>query len=360
MAWSIVDFEIPDLSCEDVPVALEWRQKFHGVKFESTAVRAAIGPSPGDKPMHVRKFGEAFFRPIMRHRTNNAVEASFYGQDADFLTGQSVAQMLSNFEDGGVFATSMPGHTHQRRLRKNEGDGLSDFESVEHHSRDRAVNRIKDCLSGLLLVDGTFYERCLEPTIIVFTADLELAGESEVGTFALVTTEPHLLTTACKRAIQYQVEDYQDAFKTAKMSNSSRGFHRHTSTGRRDALKVLLARINEGLIPIVDPDHSLYATDVAWMRRLNRIAVDVTAALGTSQVAGISEDMFSGYSKLYKALHTADDEERFDLMSDAMTQIMCAANGPDTHNVAAAARTALRILDDRPVSLTVPVAPAFR
>lgn len=146
-AWSIVKFEIPDLSDDDAPVVLIWTQSFHGFEFHAASVKHAIGPSPSDKPMHVRKVGEAFYRPILRNRDINAVRVSHHGENADFLTGQSVVDMLMRFDDGGVFATTMPSETFQRRLGKNGGNGLVDFENVDRHDLDGKVAVINEKLS---------------------------------------------------------------------------------------------------------------------------------------------------------------------------------------------------------------------
>lgn len=341
-AWSIVDFDITDMADDDVPVVLEWKQDFQGVTFTASSVRNAIGPAPSDKPMHVRKIGETFLRPVMRVKGINAVRVS-HGEDAEFLTGQSVAAMLTNFQDIGIFATTVPGETFQRRLRKNGGNGLADFASVDDHDLERKIASIRSRLSNYMLVDGVFYERCPEPTVSVFTAEIEdSSGGRGLGTFALVTTDSHLLAQTDKRYESYQVEDYEAALIKARRANSSRD-HRN-----------LVNQINEGMAPIVDQMESIYAADVSWMRKVNRRALGIAGWVGTQKVSEISDELFGAYSKLHKTLHMIEDDARFDAMGDAFAVIANTCNDNETSHLAKIANEALEVLDARPVAINVP------
>ncbi|MCV9964858.1 hypothetical protein OIU34_23475 [Pararhizobium sp. BT-229] len=344
-AWSLVEFDMPDMADEDVPVVLEWKQNFQEVTFPASSVQNAIGPSPSDKPMHVRRFGETFLRPVMRVRNINAVRVSRHGEDAEFLTGQSVAEMLTRFEDVGVFATTVPGETFQRRLRKNGGNGLADFASasVDHDDLDRKVAAIRDRLATFMLVDGVFYERCPEPTVSVFTTEIEDGCHvRDMGTFALVTTDPLLIGRIDKRCEYYQVEDYESARLKAKHANSKR---RH-----RD----LVTRVNEDMAPVIDQMESIYAADTAWMRQVNRRALAIARWVGTQTVSSISDELFGAYSKLHKTMHTVEAEARFDTMGEAFAAITAACNDNATVHLAKLANEALEILDARPVSINVP------
>lgn len=341
-AWSLVDFEIPETANEDVPVVLEWKQDFQGVTFTATSVQNAIGPSPSDSPMHVRRFGETFLRPVMRTRGINAVRVSRQGEDAEFLTGQSVADMLSRFEDVGIFTTTVPGETFQRRLRKNGGNGFADFESVDQHDLERKVAAIRNNLSNFMLIDGIFYQSCPEPTVSVFRTEVEdVWGVRDLATFALVTTDPHLHLQIDKRYESYQVEDYASALVKAKSANS-RSRHRD-----------LVNRVNEIMAPGIDPMDSIYAADVAWMRQTNRKALAIARWVGTQTVSSISDDMFAAYSKLYKAMHTAEDEARFDTMAEAFALIAETCTDNETSHLAKIANEAIEVLDARPVSVSV-------
>lgn len=341
-AWSLVEFDMQDLSDDDVPVVLRWNPNFAGIDFPNSSAKNAIGPSPQDKPMHVRKFGESFFKPLMRNPHVNAVRVSQHGEEADFLTGQSVAEMLSRFDDGGVFTHTMPGETFQRRLRKNGGDGLSDFETVERHDLNQKVAAIRDRLRKYLLVDGVFYERCPEPVIVVFTTDVEIDGGRQTGAFALVTTDPHLLTQVDKRAEVFQMEDCRAAVAKAQRSNSSR------------ENKDVLNRANECMMPEIDQMESIYAAEAAWMRRVNRIALNVTGWIGAQTVNGVSEELFDAFRKLHNSLHMTEDDERFDIMSEAFSKIATVCRGDSaTEHLAKQADAALGILDEQPVSVAV-------
>ncbi|MDW9481321.1 hypothetical protein GOB57_21990 [Sinorhizobium meliloti] len=333
---------MPDHSDDDVPTVLHWRQRFAGLQFPNASVKNAIGPSPLDQPMHVRKFGENFCKPVMRIRGVNAVRVTQHGEDAVFLTGQSVADMLSSFDDVGVFATQVPGETFQRRLRKNGGNGLSDFESVERHDLESNVAAIRDRLRKYLLVDGTFYERCPEPVVVVFTAEVEIDGERTNGTFALVTTDPHLLRRIDGRAEVFEMEDYGAALAKARRANSSRK--------KKEALN----RANEEMAPRIDQVESIYATDAAWMRRASRLALGITDWIGAQAVSGISEELFEAFKKLHKSLHMNEDDERFDVMGDAFSKIVAECGGDRaTAHLAKQAGDGLAVLDDRPVSVAV-------
>ncbi len=344
-AWSLVDFEMQDIADEDIPVVLRWTPTLPGIDFPSSGTRNAIGPSPQDKPMHIRKFGENFFKPLIRNPHVNAVGVSQHGDEADFLTGQSAADMLSRYDDGGIFTHTMPGETFQRRLRKNGGDGLADFQSVELHDLNQKVAAITDRLRKYMLVDGVLYERCSEPVIVVFTTEVEISGGKQTGAFALVTTDPHLLTNVDKRAEVFQIEDYRAAFAKAQRSNSSR------------ENKDVLNRANQRMMPEIDPMESIYAEDTAWMRRVNRIALSITAWIGAQAVQminGISDELYGSFSDLHKSLHMIEDDERFDLMSGAFSKIATVCNGNSaTDHLAKQADIALGILDERPVAVAV-------
>lgn len=344
-AWSLVEFDMHDMSDDDIPVVLQWSPSFPGIEFPNSSTKNAIGPSPQDKPMHIRKFGENFFKPVMRNPHVNAVRVSQHGEEADFLKGQSVADMLSRFDDGGVFTHMIPGETFQRRLRKNGGDGLSDFESVERHDLDQKVAAIRDRLRQYMLVDGVFYEHCPEPVIVVFTTEVTIDGAKQSGAFALVTTDPHLLTNVDKRAEVFQMEDYRAAFAKAQRSNSSR------------ENKDVLNQANQRMMPEIDPMESIYAEDTAWMRRVNRIALSITAWIGAQAVKminGISDELYGSFSDLHKSLHMIEDDERFDLMSEAFSKIATVCNGNTaTDHLAKQAEVALGILDERPVAVAV-------
>ncbi|MCZ7861038.1 hypothetical protein O9X98_06430 [Agrobacterium salinitolerans] len=341
-AWSLVEFEMQDIADEDIPVVLRWTPTLPGIVFPSSGTRNALGPSPQDKPMHIRKFGENFFKPLMRNPHVNAVGVSQHGEEADFLTGQSAADMLSRYDDGGIFTHTMPGETFQRRLRKNGGDGLADFQSVELHDLNQKVAAITDRLRKHMLVDGVLYERCSEPVIVVFTTEVEINGSKQTGSFALVTADPHLLTTVDKRAEVFQIEDYRAAFAKAQRSNSSR------------ENKDVLNRANDCMMPEIDQLESIYATDVAWMRRVTRIALDITGWIGVQKANDLSEELFNAFKRLRMSLHMIENDERFVLMSEALSTIATVCNGNSaTDHLAKQAEVALGILDERPVAVAV-------
>jgi hypothetical protein len=341
-SWSIVEFEMQDQPDGDVPVVLRWKPTFPGIEIANSSAKNAIGPSPLDKQMHVRKIGENFFIPVMRDPEVNAIRVSQHGEGADFLTGESVANMLLRFEDVGVFATLLPGETFQRRLRKNGGDGLADFDNIEQNDLDRKVASIRDRLRNFLLVDGIFYERCKEPEVVVFTTEVDIDGQKQTGAFALVTTDPHMLMQVDKRAEVFQLEDYRSAFAKAQRSNSSRE--------KKDILNLA----NEYMQPEIDQLESIYASDAAWMRQANRIALNVTSWIALQTIGSVTEDLIYAFKRLHKSIHVNEDEGRFDVMSEGFSMIVAACSDDSaTEHLAKQAVIALAILDDRPVSVAV-------
>lgn len=192
-----------------------------------------------------------------------------------------------------------------------------------------------------MLVDGVFYEQCAEPTVVVFTTEVDVNETLDNGTFALVTTDPHLLMQVDKRAKIFQVENYDAALVRAHRANSSR------------YAKDILARANEAMAPEIDQNESIYAVDVAWMRGASRIALSIAGWLGGKTLRDISDDLFAAYSKIHKSLHMPDNDERFDLMSEGLTEIVKASCGADQKHLAKIASECLEILDERPLLLDV-------
>jgi hypothetical protein len=341
-AWSLIDFEIPDMADEDVPVVLEWKQDFHGLTFTTPFVQESIGPSPSKDMMCVRKLGETFFTPVMRARGNNAVSVARLGEDAEFLTGRSVERMLSNFEDRGVFATTLPTEPFQRRLRNNGGDGFVDFESVEHHDLDRQVASIRENLKKIMLIDGVFYQICPEPTVSLFRTEVQdNNGVKTLGTFVLIKTHPRGHDRIDSRGETFQIEDYASALAKAKKANS-KSSHRN-----------LINKVNESLAPNIDPLESIYGPDLMWMRKVNRSALSIVSWVGTQAVRSIPEELYTGYVKLYKALQSPEDDDRFDRMAEAFSRIADICKD-DVSHLENTAIEALEILDARPVSVSIP------
>ncbi|MCS4089233.1 hypothetical protein [Rhizobium sp. BK176] len=341
-AWSIVDFEMTDLSDSDVPVATRWRQDFKGIEFTRGGVATAIGASPAHEFMHVRKFGEHFFRPVVIDSTNS-IAATKHGEDAAFLTGQRAADLLASFAETSIFATPMPGGTHQKRLRANGGDGLADFASVDNHDLDRRVRNVRERLSKFLLVEGVLYERCQEPKVAVFTTEVEFndSREPQLGTFAFVTSNPYALTSLDKNAVFFEIEDYGSAAAKAQRANKSR-LNRNS-----------LEAVNSMLAPEIDQADSIYARDVAWIRRVTRIAVDMAARIGEQRASALSEELYAAYRDLHKCLHMSDGEDRFSLMGEAMAAVLAECRGQEWQHLADAASAGLEILDNRPVDVEV-------
>jgi hypothetical protein len=340
-AWTNVDFEMTDMSDDDVPMVVKWRQNFKDVEFTRSGAVTAIGASPDGEPMHVRKFGEQFFRPVIID-TRNSIAATRHGDDASFLTGQRAAELLANYDDTTIFATSMPGVTHQKRLRANKGDGFADFASVDHHDLDRRIGNVRERLSKFMLVEGVLYERCQEPKIVVFTTEVEVLGwREQIATFAFVTTNPHAVSALDKKAAFFELEDYALATAKANRANKSRV--------RKDELE----SANHAMIPEIDHVDSIYAQDVAWMRRATRIAAEIVTWIGEQRAQELSDDLFDFYRNLHKCLHMSDGEERWELMSDAMAGIVGECQGPEWKSLEDAASAGLEILDSRPVDVHV-------
>jgi hypothetical protein len=341
-AWSMVDFEMTDMTDDDVPVVLRWKQDFKGIEFARSGFATAIGASPSNGIMHVRKFGGHFFKPVVIDGTNS-IAMTRHGEDADFLTGQKASQLLASYDDTSIFATPLPGKTQQKRLRSHGGDGLADFESVERHDLERKIGNVRERLSKFMLVEGVLYERCPEPKVGVFTTEVQLDGTTSVqsGTFALVTTNPHSLTALDKNAVFFELEDYDTAIEKVSRANKSRT--------RREELGIA----NSRMAPEIAQTESIYGQDVAWMRRATRIALNVTAWIGDLRGRELSEELFSAYRKLHKCLHMSDGDERFVLMSEAMADIVVACRGPEWQPLADAADAGLEILDSRPIALAL-------
>lgn len=340
-AWSLVDFEMVDMADDDVPVVLSWRQDFKGITFQRPPVLNAIGASASDEPMHIRRFGEAFMKPMVLVVKDNSIAMHQHGEDAIFLTGEKAAEMVANYENASIFGTTTPGGTHQKRLRNNGGNGLADFESVERHDIDHKIGAIRERIAKYMLVEGVLYERCPEPKVVVFTTEVEIDGKPQIGTFALIATNPHLLTQIDKRAEIFQMEDYASAVAKARRANSSR------------VNKDVLARANESAVPEIDQMESIYADDVVWMRRATRIALDMAARIGGQRLGEVSEELFAAFHKLRKSLHMLDSEERFALMSEGMAGVAAECQGAERRQLAEAAAAGLEILDNRPVAVVV-------
>ncbi|MBY3151429.1 hypothetical protein HFO56_03375 [Rhizobium laguerreae] len=341
-AWNVVDFEMTDMASDDVPVVLRWRQDFDGIAFTRSAVVNGIGAAPSDEPMHIRKFGEAFLKPVVLVKGINSITQTSHGQDACFLTGEAAAGMLASYQDTSIFGTTLPGETHQRRLRNNGGNGLADFESVDRLDLDRKVGMIRERLAKYMLVDGVLYERCPEPKVVVFSTEVEFEGGArQMGTFALIATNQHLLTAFDKNAEVFELEDYGSAIAKTRRANASR------------ARKDLLALANDRMAPEIDQMESIYAGDVAWMRQATRIALEMAGWIGSQRLGEVSEEPYSAYQKLHKSLHMFDSEERFALMSEGMAGIAAECRSTERQHVETAAIAGLEILDNRPVAVVV-------
>jgi len=336
-AWSIVDFEIPEFDPDDAPVAVSWKQDFGGALFAYPSSQEAVGPSPRDKPMHVRKIGYQFYRPLMRERSIPEVKVVRHGEDADFLAAGTMLDMLRNFTDTGVFTTVLPGDSNRKRLVRNGGDGLTEFVSIDHHSRDRAVQEIRKRIARFVIVDGLVYERCPEPVVVTFTADT--VGEPGRGTFAMVTTDAKQVARADARNEVFQLEDYASALKKVSRSNASRPG------------KLALSRINESLAPDIDNPESIYQPDVAWMRQVDRLALHVVGWVGEQKASLLSDGLFSGYRNVFTALHMAEGEERFDLFATGFQEVFDASLGTEWEHLAEKAQKAIDLLESRPVAL---------
>lgn len=342
-AWSMVDFEMTDMADDDVPIVVKWRQDFEGIEFTRSAVVNVIGAAPSNEPMHVRKFGEHFFKPVVIEDGTNSIALTKHGEGASFLTGHKAAELLESYDDTSIFATPLPGVTHQKRLRANSGDGLADFESVDHHDLNRKVGHVRERLSKFMLVEGVLYERCTEPQVAVFTTEVRFDGTTvpQNATFALVTTNPNSMTAIDKNATIFELEDYHAAIAKTRRANKSRA--------RNSALDA----INSRMAPDIDQTESIYAQDVAWMRRATRIAMDVTVWLGDQRASVLSDELYSAYRSLHKCLHMDDGEERFVLMCEAMAGVVSECKSPEWKPLADAASAGLEILDNRPVAVDV-------
>ena len=332
-AWSLVDFDIPDMSDEDVPVALRWRQDFDGVVFDGPLEKDAVGASPAGGEMHVRKIGEVFLRPMLRMRGHNAVRAWRHGDDAEFFTARSSSEMLARFLDSGIFGVDMPGETFRRRLTKNGGDGMADFKTVEYHDLERKIAAIRQRVARYVLVEGVFYEKCREPEIAVFRKD----GCS----FALVTTEPALVQRYDKRAETFMVEDWERAHLKARRSNAT------------SVAKTALSTVNANHAPVIDPMESIYAEDVAWMRRAFRATHQVVGWLGSLRASEMSEELFSAYSQLNRSMFMPEGDERLDLVTDGLETVAGECMSDEREHILKAATAGIEALEERPVSLAI-------
>lgn len=343
-AWSIVDVEVPDYNGEDFPVAVQWKQDFSGVKFAGNPIRIAetIGAAPYDKPMHVRRFGETFFRPTLRERSMPAVKVSALGEDADFLKAESVTEMLSTFQNPGLFATNTPGETHIKRLTQNSGDGFAEFENVEEHNLDAKRRDVaKRLIDQYAVIDGVVYERCPEPTVAVFSAEIATDDGKETATFAFVTTDPWRVMRYDKKAQFFQLEDYELALQKANRMNRSKQCRQE------------LRFANETMVPDIDQMESIYAADVAWMRKVNRIAMHVVKWIGEQKAMSLPDALFDPFKRLYHSLHTPEDEERFATMTQAMADIADVIRDTEMHHLVESVEAALEILDSRPMTAII-------
>lgn len=327
-AWTLIDIEIPDHDDDTVPVVLTWNQEFDGVSLKDD-IRGAIGPSPGDGEMHVRKFGENFYQPIMRMKGNNAEHVSALGENAEFLTGQSVLSMLERWEDKGVFGGAMPGATNRRRLTKNGGAWASEYETVDWSELSRREHKMREDMSDCMLVDGVFYARCPEPKIVVFWADQ--------ATYAVVTTTPHVFKYYAPGTKIFEIEDIRQAMALIKRRNSGGDID-----GKAKAA-------NERHLPTIDPYTSIYASDVAWMRKIGRIAIETLQMIGDTRVANMPEAMFAGYRDLYRSVFMGETEERFDIMAEALENMLPELDSHPFTSLKEGIQTALEILENRPV-----------
>ncbi|MBY3433630.1 hypothetical protein HFN89_05655 [Rhizobium laguerreae] len=291
--------------------------------------------------MHIRKFGEAFLKPVVLVKGINSIRQTSHGQDACFLTGEAAAGMLADDEDTSIFGTTLPGETHRKRLRNNGGNGLVDFDNVDRHDLDRKVGAIRERLAKYMLVEGVLYERCPEPKVVVFSTEIEFMGGTRHGTFALVTTNPHWLTAFDKSAEVFELENYGSAIAKTRKDNASR------------ARKDILALANDRMAPEIDQMESIYAGDVAWMRQATRIALEMAGWIASQRLGEVSDELYSAYQKLHKSLHMFDSEERFALMSEAMAGIAAECQSTERQDVAKAATAGLEILDNRPVAVVV-------
>ncbi|MCS4089097.1 hypothetical protein [Rhizobium sp. BK176] len=335
-AFSLVDVDIPELNDDEAPVVLQWELKSDDFKFPELGVANRIGAAPRGTPMHVRKHGETFLRPVTRMRANNALSGDNFGDDVSFLTGDSVETMLANFEDGSLFRSEMPGDANQKRLKRNGGNGFADFETVETHNLDSRAAYAKRTVRNMKLIDGIVYEACPEPQVMTIITKIELAGAVETGAFAVVTIGAHPFQSKNMREETFAVEDYEKAMDRVRRSNSSRN------------LKESLSRINEGFRPAIDQVDSIYADDVAWMRKVARIAGRVADGLRVKPLGEVSEELIHGYQKLHASLRMPEAEERFSLMAQGLSEI-----AETEGEFSELAGEALGILDDRPMAVAI-------
>jgi len=343
-AWSIVDVEVPDHDSECFPVAVQWRQDFSFVKFTGNPIRIAeiIGVTPYDKPMHVRRFGETFFRPVVRVRSMPHIKASVLGDDVDFLTAESAADMFSNFQNAGLFPTVAPGETHIKRLMKNRGDGFAEFETVEQHDLDaRRQDVVKRLSEQCTIIGGAVYERCPEPIVAVFSTEIMTDDGKETATFAFVTTDPWRIEQHDRKAQFFQLEDFELALQKAHKANRSKKC--------REELRLA----NEAMVPDIDQMESIYAADVAWMRKVNRIAMHVVKWIGEQKAMSLPDALFDPFKRLYHSLHTPEDEERFATMTQAMADIADVIRDTEMHHLVESVEAALEILDSRPMTAII-------
>lgn len=335
-SWSLVDVEMHDYDDADVPVVLSWRQDFQGAGLNGEA-RRAIGASPVDGAMHVRKFGEHFYEPVLRLAGNNMVHVSEHGQIGEFLTGDSTVGMLERFEDNGVFGGYRPGDVNRRRLRRNGGDGFREYAKVEWHDLEKKTNALRNRAGEFLLVGGVFHKRCDEPQLVVFST----GGCSYVH----VTTSPSRFPVFDRNARIFEIEDYKAAASLAKKRN--RG------ADTRD----MANDINLRHMPSVDDPDSIYAPEAVWMRQASRATVSVVNLLGGRRASEMTDEIYGAYSSLYKSLYKPEDDERYDMIAGAMADLVEHCEPGRWEDVVALARPTVELLDARPVNSPLSQAP---
>nr|WP_250807579.1 hypothetical protein [Neorhizobium tomejilense] len=248
--------------------------------------------------------------------------------------------MLGRLESASIFGSAMPSGVHLRRLKENGGNGLADFASVEHLNLDRMVAELtKRMRDKYLLIDGVFYERCPEPVLAVFRTNVMYYDLKETAALVAVTTDPYPLNRVDSRAETFPIEDYMAALKMANRRNAGNRF------------APVFAEINLQNLPEIDPHDSIYAADVAWMRRANRVAVEVAARLGELRASAMTDGLYSAYSRLVKALHTNEDDARFDTMAEIFAEVARECRGTDLDTLADHAESGLAVVEARPVSL---------
>lgn len=231
---------------EEAPIVAEWDD----TPPTGTSNGAVWVAHPGAEREHVRSVGNAFWRPLR----SSEVKDDGCGDPI------SVGDFIRASEEGGHKGGFPPAEMTGRKYF-----GAADyFETVDFTDRNWQVKAVAAAAVDLLVVDGTLYQRCIEPMIVLRSALFQVETNGRplgyMGEVMRIVNRPRTDTSQAGRQ-SYEGFERADTFPLHMFREALIRSRRKNATNQR--VKDMLNEMNAAKQPILSGDYFLDPANAA-------------------------------------------------------------------------------------------------